>query len=109
VETRGHTVTEANTGRTGVQAFEQHAVDLVLTDIVMPDMDGVQAIALMRQISTTVGIIAISGGGRARNLTPLQIARQFGANRILEKPFKRADVLKTIDDVLAETGEDLAG
>lgn len=109
VEARGHLVVEAGTGKLGVEAFGRNPFSLVLTDIVMPDMDGVQAIAAIRRMRPEVGIIAISGGGRARNLTPLQLARQFGADRILEKPFRREDVLRTVDEVLLEVGRRMGG
>jgi CheY-like chemotaxis protein len=69
--------------------------------IVMPDMDGNQTIIHLRKLNPKVRIIAISGGGRARNLTPLQLAKQFGADRILEKPFRREDVVRTVDEMLA--------
>src|SRR5258708_35983489 len=102
VEPKGHMVVEADSGRSGIEAFKTLPIDLVLTDIVMPDMDGNQTIIELRRLNPRTRIIAISGGGRARNLTPLQLAKQFGADRILEKPFRRADVQRTIDEVLAE-------
>ncbi len=100
IESRGHVAVEADTGRTGVDAFQQQSFDLVLTDIVMPDMDGNQTIVHLRKLNPSIKIIAVSGGGRARNLTPLQLAKQFGADRILEKPFRRDDVLRTLDEML---------
>jgi CheY-like chemotaxis protein len=102
IEPKGHQVVEAESGRGGIEAFSAQPIDLVMTDIVMPDMDGNQTIIHLKKLSPTVRIIAISGGGRARNLTPLQLAKQFGADRILEKPFRREDVVRTVDEVLAE-------
>lgn len=101
IEGRGHVVVEADSGRTGVDAFQQQPFDLVLTDIVMPDMDGNQTIVHLRKLNAGIKIVAVSGGGRARNLTPLQLAKQFGADRIIEKPFRRDDVLRTLDEMLA--------
>jgi CheY-like chemotaxis protein len=101
IATRGHMIVEADSGRTGVEAFRQQAFDLVLTDIVMPDMDGNQTIVQLRKLNPDIRIVAVSGGGRARNLTPLQLAKQFGADRILEKPFRRDDVVRMVDEILA--------
>jgi CheY-like chemotaxis protein len=101
VEPKGHQVVEAESGRCGIEAFSAQPIDLVMTDIVMPDMDGNQTIIHLRKLNPKVRIIAISGGGRARNLTPLQLAKQFGADRILEKPFRREDVVRTVEEVLA--------
>jgi CheY-like chemotaxis protein len=103
IESRGHVVVEADSGRTGVEALQQQPFDLVLTDIVMPDMDGNQAIVQLRKLNAGIRIVAVSGGGRARNLTPLQLAKQFGADRILEKPFRRDDVLRTVEEMLGDT------
>lgn len=101
IQLAGHQVDEADTGRAGLEMFRALRHDLVLTDIVMPDMDGNQAIVEIRRLAPEAKIIAMSGGGRTRNMSLLRIAADFGAARVLEKPFRRAEVLRMVDEVLA--------
>jgi len=104
VQLAGHQVDEADTGRAGLEMFRVIRHDLVLTDIVMPDMDGNQAIVEIRRLVPEAKIIAMSGGGRSRNMSLLRIATDFGATRVLEKPFRKAEVLRMVDEVLAGEG-----
>lgn len=84
----GHDVEVAHDGNEGLAKFAAMAPDLVITDIVMPEKEGVQLIRELRAQSA-VPIIAISGGGRTKNFHFLEIAKALGATEVLRKPFAR--------------------
>ena len=90
----GHRVTEATDGQAGLKRFGNGGgIDLVITDILMPGVDGTQVIAEFRRHQPDVPIIAISGGRRV--LTPafsLDTARLMGATGVLAKPFGRSEL-----------------
>ena len=96
LETAGHEVVEAQNGNEGL-AFQRAApFDLVVTDIIMPEKEGVETIIELKQEFPDLGIVAISGGGRTRNLDFLQLAEQYGADRVLAKPFVEEDLLEAV-------------
>ena len=99
----GHEVEVAPDGKVALVAYRRHASDLVITDLVMPEKDGLQMIMELRRLDPAVKIIAMSGGGRI--LGPgqlyLESARSFGALQILSKPFTSAALLKAVSEVLA--------
>lgn len=101
----GHNVVMAANGRQALDQFEHDDFDLVVTDIIMPEQEGLETIANLRRRETYVPIIAISGGGRAGNLDYLETARYIGADGILAKPFGRQDLLTTVNQVLSDTAE----
>lgn len=88
LEKSGHEVVEANDGRAGLEAFKAQTIDLVITDLIMPEVEGVETIRTLRKLSKTVPIIAITGGGRGTSLEYLGMARTFGANEVMAKPFE---------------------
>jgi CheY-like chemotaxis protein len=87
LELMGHTVEEAANGIAGVQKFEEAPFDLVITDIIMPDQEGIETIQRLHQLNPKQKIIAMSGGGRTKTVEFLQIAQKLGADQILKKPF----------------------
>lgn len=95
LESLGHSVAEASNGVTGLQAAKD-GCDLIITDIIMPDMEGIAFIKELKQTYPGRPVIAISGGGRTRNLDFLEIARQFGADDSLAKPFTTSDLGKAL-------------
>ena len=82
-----HEVTIAQDGRVALNLFEKSAFDLVVTDIIMPERDGIEVITEMRQRQPDVRILAISGGGRIGNTDFLKIAGKLGAHAVIAKPF----------------------
>ncbi len=99
----GYDVEEAPNGVVAVAAYRRQASDVVITDLVMPEKDGLEAIMELRRLDPAVKIIAMSGGGRS--LGPgqlyLESARLFGALRTLAKPFTAQALLKAVSEVLA--------
>jgi CheY-like chemotaxis protein len=98
----GHDVEEAPNGVVALAAYRRQASDVVITDLVMPEKNGLEAIMELRSLDPAVKIIAMSGGGRS--LGPgqlyLESARLFGALRILSKPFTAQALLKMVSEVL---------
>ena len=100
----GHNVRTARNGAEGLAQFRLERPDLVLTDIVMPEQDGVGVLLELRKLRPRPKIIAMSGG-TVRSSQYLQMAAGLGARRILEKPFSNSALLRAIDEVLAEPVE----
>jgi DNA-binding response OmpR family regulator len=98
-------VTEASDGNVGMRKFEEGDHDVVITDILMPNREGIETIRDLRRSDRDVKIIAISGGGNIDKMQLLDLAKKFGADRVLPKPFTPAQVLSTLDEVLAERGQ----
>ena len=99
--TQGYEVLEAPDGRIGLDILRREPVDLVITDIMMPQMDGIETIREVRQRFPAIGIIAMSGGGAIkRNRIYLEAAAKLGAHRTLQKPFRAADLIVLVNDVL---------
>jgi len=88
LEMSGYEVVEAVNGREGLAAFAVQPPDLVVTDLIMPEIEGVETIRALRKMSPTLPIIAISGGGRSSAMGYLQDVRLFGANEVFAKPFE---------------------
>ncbi len=95
-------VTEASDGNIGMRLFEEGGHDVVITDILMPNREGIETIRDLRRTEKDVKIIAISGGGNIDKMQLLDLAQKFGADRVLPKPFTPQQVLATLDEVLAE-------
>ena len=92
----GYEVATARNGAEALTALDSRPADLVLTDILMPEKEGVETILEIRQKHPGVGIIAISGGGPIKNLLPLEIAGKAGADLILSKPIERENLLAAV-------------
>ena len=95
-------VTEAEDGNVGMRLFEESGHDVVITDILMPNREGIETIRDLRRAEQDVKIIAMSGGGNIDKMQLLDLARKFGADRVLPKPFTPQQVLTALDEVLAE-------
>lgn len=103
LEVAGHAVTRASGGRELVQHVQETPFDLVVTDILMPDGDGWDAIAEVHRLRPEIRILAISGGTREMPASAvLRVARGAGAIGMLQKPFTRPDFLAAIARVMAQ-------
>jgi CheY-like chemotaxis protein len=98
----GHEVAEVADGSQAIDAYRAHPSDLVLSDIYMPGVDGVEAIIRLREEFPDIRIVAISGGGYRDQDEVLDMAARLGARATLTKPLERRTLLKTVERVLKE-------
>jgi len=96
----GLSVVEAGDGKQGMNLFASDLYDLVITDIIMPEKEGIETIFELKKLNPDVKIIAISGGGKIAADEYLGMARNFGVNKVLSKPFKRDVFIESVKDVL---------
>lgn len=104
LEKAGFEVVQAENGFQGVEAFERNPVDLVVTDLIMPDKDGLEMIIEIKRQSPELKIVAVSGGSRAVDPKDyLLYAAQAGVNKTLTKPFEPEELIDTINSLLEVT------
>lgn len=103
LEDAGYDVIEARDGAVGVRLYRERGADLVLVDIFMPELDGLEVIRALRTEVPRPRFIAMSGGGRPGPADLLTVATALGAARTLQKPFAPCDLLAAVSDLLAET------
>ena len=96
----GYEVVEAGDGLEGVQCYCATPTDLVITDMAMPRQGGAETISALRRQAPSVKIIAMSGGNRTANLDCLDTARQLGAQRVFQKPFRLSEMFNAVREVL---------
>ena len=100
LERAGYEVMQAENGNDAIIHCKNTKPDLVLTDIIMPDKEGLETIQELLTICPNVKIIAMSGGGRFGPNNYLPLAEKLGAKKTLQKPFMRDELLSAIIDVL---------
>ena len=83
-------------GQEALRRFEDDPTDIVLTDVFMPNLDGLEVIAMLRRISPSTCIVAMSGYDSADDIDYLKVAKAFGATSTLKKPFRSAELLKAV-------------
>lgn len=103
LELVGHEVWTALDGKTGMEIYEQNAIDLVITDVMMPEQDGLEIIQQLRRRTPRPKIIAMSGGGRYGMVQVLQVAKVLGADATLVKPFPWQELVDTVNELLEGT------
>jgi two-component system chemotaxis response regulator CheY len=97
----GYEVTLAEDGAKGVAIFRSERPDLVITDIIMPEQEGIETIMQLLRDNPAARIIAVSGGGRLGSMDFLTVANKLGAAAILRKPFEPAELLGCVERALA--------
>jgi len=100
LERAGHTVVEAEDGNQGLEQFTVQRPELVLTDIIMPNREGVETIGEMRRQAPDLPIIAMSGGGTRGGDLFLTLAERLGASVTLAKPVRQAELLAAVEACL---------
>ena len=101
LEQAGHLVIEASDGNIGIKLYRENLPDMIITDIIMREKEGLQTLMELRRDFPEVKIIAISGGGEVMaGSTCLHLAARLGAKRTLSKPVAKTDVLQAIREVL---------
>jgi CheY-like chemotaxis protein len=102
LERAGHTVVDVADGEAGIRVHRERPTDLIITDIFMPEQDGIETIQQLRREFPGVKIIAISGGDRTRTVDLRTDAELLGASRSLRKPFELTELLKAVNELLGE-------
>jgi len=97
---KGYDVLCAENGKEGLQLLEAETLDLVITDIMMPEKDGLEVVLAMRLNHADIPIIAISGGMQAAPLDFLPMAHKFGAKKVLYKPVELKELLAAVKEAL---------
>lgn len=103
LERAGFEVRSTGDGREALESYRKERPDLVVTDLIMPDVDGLELIQQVRQLDPTVRILAISGGGRVQAEEYLSVARKFGALEVLSKPFTGQELRQAVERALGKS------
>jgi DNA-binding response OmpR family regulator len=101
LERAGYEVDLASNGREGLDLFARASADLVITDIIMPDKEGLELIMEMKRQSPGLKIIAMSGGGRISPESYLECARHFGAEKVFQKPFRQKELVSAVRELMS--------
>jgi len=96
----GHTVVEAVNGGEGLKLFQRVQPDLIITDLVMPEMEGFEVLMNIKKHNPRAKIVVMSGGVGAQTVDFLEIAKHLGASGVLAKPFSTDALIKAIDALL---------
>jgi len=94
----GHHVIEAQSGNEGLRLFKQNAPEMIITDLVMDDGEGIESILSVRKLAPSIPLIAISG-----NALYLESSKKLGADKVMEKPFTMTELLTCIRQFVAQT------
>jgi len=100
LEGQGYQVECAANGREGLAIMQRFNADLLIVDVMMPEMDGLEVVQEIRRMNAVLPIIAISGGMRNASMNFVTFAQEFGANAIFEKPVSLADLLVSVRALL---------
>jgi CheY-like chemotaxis protein len=105
----GHHVTTATSVRRALALLTGGNFDLVLTDIIMPELDGIEAIRRIRADHPGLRIIAMSGGGKIDKADFLHMAKALGADGVIDKPVRSERLLALVSDVMAQPPRTMPG
>lgn len=94
LEADGHQVSEADNGQAGLIRYRQAPTDLVITDILMPERDGMELTLALMQEFLNARVIAITGATGDQNF--LNVAKLFGAKRVVQKPFTVEEIRQAV-------------
>jgi len=100
-ERNNYDILEANNGNKGIKLFKEQHPDLIISDLIMPEKEGLETIQELKKLDPDAKIIAISGGGKGDADTYLDLASMVGAVRTFNKPVDNEILLSTIKELLA--------
>lgn len=100
LEMEGHRTITAADGNEAIKIAEEAKPHIIITDIIMPESDGIEVICTLKENNPDIKILAISGGGRISASDHLRIAKQLGATGVLEKPFSTAELISEINKLM---------
>ena len=103
LERDGFEVVEAPDGVEGIKVYRQNPADLIITDLIMPNKDGIGMIIELKKEFPDVKIIAMSGGGLNKPDGYLKGAKKLGASCTLTKPIDREEMLRAVRDILKDS------
>ncbi len=98
----GHEIELAHDGVAGLRALEQGGADLVITDLVLPERDGIELIGVIRERWPAIALIAVSGGGRITSDQYLELADKLGVDRSFAKPVDLDALTLAVGELLAD-------
>lgn len=99
-EKRKHKIIEASNGREALYKFKPSITDLVITDLLMPEQDGIGLILELRRIKPEIKVVAISGGGKIGPSNYLDVAKTLGADAVFPKPFNLIQFIDEIENLI---------
>jgi len=100
LESEGYTVTDASDGKEGIECYRKNQADLIITDIIMPEKEGIETIIELKKEYPDVKIIAMSGGGKNSPEEYLEFAKLLGAIHSFNKPIRKNELLEIIKNFL---------
>ena len=100
LEREGYEVVDAPNGKEGIRLYREDPADLIITDIIMPEKEGIEIIVELKRDFPNVKIIAISGGGQIGSEEYLRIAKGLGALRTFTKPVEREELLGAVQELI---------
>lgn len=100
LERQGHEASTVLSGYMAIECLASDSFDIVLTDIIMPEMDGIELIMKIRLNYPRINVIAISGGGRINAEEYLKMAKLLKVRHTFQKPFKAAELVAAINDLM---------
>lgn len=95
----GYKISMASDGRKGLRFYHDHPIDLVITDLLMPERDGLEVLRKLRRLNASLPIIMMSGGGSCGFNFRVE-AVEFGATRAISKPFRLHELVGMVHDLL---------
>ena len=98
----GHQVQVAFDGDRAIKLYRSRPADLVITDLVMPEKEGMELIRELKQFDPDAKIIAVTGAGGRSLQDYLKMAKALGAHSVLAKPFSESEILKAVGELLEE-------
>ncbi len=102
LEKEGYEVSEAEDGSKAVRNYDSSLIDLVITDIFMPEKEGVQTVRELMKENPDVKIIAVSGGSSSANYDSLDWIKMFGVKYTFTKPFNAKAIIAAVNDLLSQ-------
>lgn len=104
LRTAEHEVSAVGNGREALELLASDSFDLMVTDILMPEVDGIELLTAIRKARAELPVIAISGGGSMPASLALSLSTSLGADAVLYKPFYSGELLDAIDRALRTRG-----
>ena len=104
LEREGYAVVDCANGQEALRAVSEHGPDLVITDVYMPEMDGIEFLTSLRENDPDLPVLAVSGGARVSPDFVLEDASQLGADAVMSKPYQIDQMRQMVRDLLARRG-----